>query len=69
MNENLLQNAISPILESPLSLREQRLILNQMFALAVSNISENETDNFTAKKLMPVYLAISEVLENLAEKE
>lgn len=68
MNENLL-HAIRPIIDSPLSLKEQRLALNQMFALALSNIPENETDNFTAKKLMPVFLALSEVLENLAEEE
>jgi hypothetical protein len=32
--------------------------LHEMFALAMSNIPENETDNFTAKKLAPAYLAL-----------
>jgi hypothetical protein len=35
-----------------------------MFALAMSNIPENETDNFTAK-LAPAYLALCQLLENL----
>jgi len=66
MNEKI-QNIIRPITENQLSLSEQRLILNQMFALAVSNIPENETENFTAKKLMPVFLALSELLENASQ--
>nr|WP_315245184.1 hypothetical protein [uncultured Flavobacterium sp.] len=68
MNENLL-TLIRPITENPLSLKEQRLILNQMFALAVSNIPDNETDNFTAKKMMPVFLSLSEFLENVSQIE
>ncbi|MFW0737575.1 hypothetical protein [Flavobacterium sp. T12S277] len=59
-----LENVINPVLQSPLTLKEQRLILNEMFALAMSNIPENETDNFTAKKITPVFLALSELLEN-----
>jgi hypothetical protein len=43
MNEKL--TAITPIVESPLSLQEQRMALHEMFALAMSNIPENETDN------------------------
>jgi hypothetical protein len=66
MNEKI-QNIIRPITESQLSLSEQRLILNQMFALAVSNIPDNETENFTAKKMSPVFLALSEFLENLSQ--
>lgn len=59
-----LQNVVSPVLHNALTLKEQRLILNEMFALAVSNIPDNETENFTAKKLTPVFLALSELLEN-----
>jgi len=66
MSEKI-QNIISPILESHLTLKEQRMILNQMFALAVSNIPDNETENFTAKKMMPVFLALNEVLENASQ--
>jgi hypothetical protein len=33
------------------------MALHEMFAL-MSNIPENETDNFTAKKLAPAYLAL-----------
>jgi hypothetical protein len=52
-----LTQAITPIVESQLSLQEQRMALHEMFALAMSNIPENETDNFTAK-LAPAYLAL-----------
>jgi hypothetical protein len=40
------------------------MALHEMFALAMSNIPENETDNFTAK-LAPAYLALCQLLENL----
>jgi hypothetical protein len=53
-----LNQTITPIVESQLSLQEQRMALHEMFALAMSNIPENETDNFTAKKLAPAYLAL-----------
>lgn len=60
-----LSEAIRPITESPLSLSEQRQILNKMYALAMSNIPDNETDNFTARMISPVYLALAEMLEKL----
>jgi hypothetical protein len=53
---NKMNQAITPLVE--LSLQEQRMALHEMFALAMSNIPENETDNFTAKKLAPAYLAL-----------
>jgi hypothetical protein len=37
------------------------MALHEMFALAMSNIPENETDNFTAKKLAPAYLALCQL--------
>jgi hypothetical protein len=57
MNE---KTSITPIVESQLSLQEQRMALHEMFALAMSNIPENETDNFTAK-LAPAYLALCQL--------
>lgn len=62
-----LRNVLRPVLENQLPLKEQKLILNEMFALAVSNVPENETDNFTAKKMVPVFLALSELLEHASE--
>lgn len=62
-----LSEAIRPITESPLSLSEQRQILNKMYALAMSNIPDNETDNFTARMITPVYLALAEMLEKLPQ--
>lgn len=62
-----LKNALKPLLESEITPSQQRMALHEMYALAMSNIPENETDNFTAKKLAPVYLALCEVLENVQE--
>jgi hypothetical protein len=62
-----LHNAVKPLLDCEVPPRQQRMALHQMFALAVANIPDNETDNFTAKNLMPVYLALCEVLENVQE--
>jgi len=62
-----LHSIISPLTECELTLREQRKALHEMFALAVANAPDNETDNFTAKKLMPAYLAFCELLENVQE--
>lgn len=56
---------LEPLLMCSIPLSEQRLRLSQMFALAVSNAPDNETDNFTAKNLTPVFLALLETLENL----
>lgn len=66
MNEELL-SIISPLIHCECSLKEQRMALHKMFALAVANAPENETDNFTAKELMPAYLALCSVLENVQE--
>jgi hypothetical protein len=66
MNTNL-NNVISPVLGNEISLREQKLALHKMFALAVANAPENETENFTAKQLMPTYLGLCELLENIQE--
>jgi hypothetical protein len=41
------------------------MALHEMFALAMSNIPENETDNFTAKKTSTGISCFVPVLENL----
>jgi hypothetical protein len=66
MSEKFTQ-IISPLINNGISLREQKLALHKMFALAVANAPENETDNFTAKQLMPVYLALCEIIENIQD--
>jgi hypothetical protein len=66
MSEKFTQ-IISPLINNGISLREQKLALHKMFALAVANAPENETENFTAKQLMPAYLALCELLENIQE--
>lgn len=58
--------AIDPLVECGINFKDQRLLLHEMFATAVSNAPDDETDNFTAKKLKPFYLALCEVLENLS---
>lgn len=62
-----LEKTIRPLIESEMSLSQQRMALHEMFALAISNAPDNETDNFTAKKLTPAYLAFCQLLENIAE--
>lgn len=63
--KNELKRIIAPLIESESSLSEQRMALHEMFALAVTNIPDNETDNFTAKKLKSTYLALCQLLENV----
>jgi len=68
MNEELL-SVISPLINCECSLKEQRMALHKMFALAVANAPENETENFTAKELMPAYLALCALLENVQDTQ
>jgi hypothetical protein len=49
--------------------KEQRMILHEMFAATVSNAPDNETDNFTAKRISPIYLSICKVLEKISKKK
>lgn len=60
-----IDEAITPVVNCGIPLWRQRLLLNEMFATAVANAPENETDNFTAKEYKPLFLALSETLENL----
>jgi hypothetical protein len=66
MNEKM-KKLISPLMDCESSLREQRMALHEMFALAVANAPENEIDNFTAKRLKPTFLVLCELLENVQE--
>ena len=67
--KNDLPRIIRPLIECECSLREQRMALHEMFALAVSNIPDEETENFTAKKLKTTYLALCHLLENIHESQ
>lgn len=66
MNE-LLTETIRPLMDCESSMREHRKALHEMFVLAVANAPDNETDNHTAKRLAPTYLALVEFLENVHE--
>mgnify|MGYP006956294284 CR=1 FL=1 len=68
MNEEL-DLILSPVLTSECSLKELRTALREMFVLAVANAPDNETDNFTAKRLSPAYLALAELLDNVPERQ
>lgn len=61
------RRAIRPLEESGISLRESRLIMHEMFAATVSNAPGNEIDNYTAKRITPVYLALCKMLENVGK--
>lgn len=63
------REALAPILESEMSMSEQRMALHEMFALAMSNIPEDETENFTAKKITPAYIALCQLMENMRQFE
>ncbi|MBC7847268.1 MAG: hypothetical protein H7Y10_12325 [Flavobacterium sp.] len=65
--KNDLPSIVRPLIECESSLKEHKMALHEMFALAVTNAPDNETDNFTARKLKPTYLALCEFLENLQE--
>lgn len=59
------EQAITPVVNCQITFSEQRLILNEMFSMALCNAPENETENFSAKRFSPFFMAISEMLENL----
>ncbi len=65
--KNDLPRVISPLIECECSLKEQRMALHEMFSLAVANAPDDETDNFTAKKLKPTYIALCHLMENVQE--
>ena len=57
--------AVAPLLNGKIELHSARMLLSEMFTSAVSNAPDNEIDNFTAKQMTPVYLALMQTLENL----
>lgn len=59
-----LEDAIKPVVNCAIPFWEQRLILSEMFATTVANAPDNETDNFSAKRIKPFFLGILEMLEN-----
>lgn len=67
--EKFVKSIIAPVIECESSLSEQRMALHEMFALAVSNIPDKETDNFTARKLKTTYLALCQLMENIQETQ
>lgn len=68
-NNSSLRQAVSPVLEAGLTLKQMRIILAEMYANSVSNPPENEIDAFSAKRQTPVFLALTEMLENLQDLE
>lgn len=64
-NNGAIREAVSPVLDAELSLRDMKIILAEMFANSVSNPPEGEIDAFTARRQTPVFLALTELLENL----
>jgi hypothetical protein len=68
-NNGTLRDAVSPVLESGLTLSQMRMILNEMYSNSVSNAPTDEMDNYTAKRQTPVFLALSSFLENIEQLE
>lgn len=64
-----LNEVIRPLTEMPISLRKQRKLLHELFATAVCNAPENETENYTANKFSPVYLALCDLFENIRKSK
>lgn len=59
------EEAVEPLLKSSISLSGQRELLSEMFTQAVCNAPDDEIDNYTARQLSPLYLALMKTLENL----
>jgi hypothetical protein len=43
------------------------MLLHEMFASTVANAPDDESDNWTARRITPFYLALCQLLENLDE--
>lgn len=63
--EITIEDAINPLVVVGINFRDQRMLLHEMFANTVASAPDDETDNFTAKKLTPFYLALCQLLENI----
>jgi hypothetical protein len=64
-NELTIEQTIQPVVELKINFRNQRMLLNEMFASTVSNAPDDEIDNWTAKRITPFYLALCQLLENI----
>jgi hypothetical protein len=64
-NELTIEQTIQPVVELKINFRNQRMLLNEMFASTVSNAPDNEIDNWTARRITPFYLALCQLLENI----
>lgn len=60
-----LKEAIEPLVIAGPDLLEQANLLNRMFVAAVENAPDDETDNYTARQISPVFLALNQTLINL----
>lgn len=59
-----IEDAIKPVVNCAIPFWEQRLILSEMFATTIANAPDDETDNFSAKRIKPFFLGMIEMLEN-----
>lgn len=66
-NNGAIREAVSPVLDAELSIREMKIILAEMYANSVSNPPDGEIGAFTARRQSPVFLALNELLDNLQE--
>jgi hypothetical protein len=64
-----LKEILRPVMECEISLSKQKMALHEMFSMAITNIPENESDNYTARKLSPAYLSFCQLLENVQEMQ
>ena len=64
-NELTLEQAILPVVDCRINFRNQRMLLHEMFTSTVANAPDDETENWTAKRITPFYLALCQLLENL----
>ncbi|WP_417365883.1 hypothetical protein [Flavobacterium beibuense] len=64
-----LMSIVEPLISSGVSLTDFQLILSEMYSNSVSNAPADETDNFTAKRQTPVFLALIEFIGNLQKSQ
>ena len=64
-NPKNVEEAVGPLIRSSIPLSDQRMLLNEMFCQTLSNAPDDEIDNFTAKRMTPLFLALQQTLENL----
>lgn len=67
--ELTLEQAIQPVVGCKINFRNQRMLLHEMFTCTVANAPDDESENWTAKRITPFYLALCQLLENLDDIE